>query len=264
MTSTERNKSRKDDTHIGVGEASIVPSDRTAPIDLSSFTLEQCSLEARYAVALLLWDRAGALWRSIQDKWPDIHLVTADPTKQAFQTEKTGFVIELQAARITTMDSHKSLTELSGIAREFFKLAAKHLQISLFTRLGLRLIYFKEFKDRETAASAFHSLHLVRVPNNKKFEIEETPVNPQYSLRWESAKKGTLVTCRAETRKTDFDPPIESVRLFTPIHKEVNGIVVDIDYYTVAPVDSGQVDMGEWLSHAQHVVVRDTRYLFED
>ena len=245
-------------------EPLLVPSPSVTPFDLSSFALEQSVLEVRYEVALALWDSAGALWRSIQDRWPEIRLVTADPTKQAFQSGKTGFVIELQAARITNMDSNKPLSELSKIAREFFKLTAMHLQTSLFTRLGLRLIYFKEFKDRASAAAAFHSLGLVKVPDTKKFEIDDPPVNGQYSIRWESAKKGALVVCKAETRKMDFDPPIESTRLLDPIHKEQNGIVVDIDYYTVAPVESGQVDMGEWMNHSLRIITRDTRYLFED
>ena len=158
----------------------------------------------------------------------------------------------------------KPLDELAQIAREFFKLTSTHLKLSVFTRLGLRQIYFKEFKSRGDAALAFNSLRLVKVPDTRKFEIEGPPVNGGYSIRWESDKKGALVVCRAETRKMDYDPPIESAQLFNPIHREQSGIVVDIDYYTVAPADSGQVDVGEWMNHAVRIVTRDTRYLFED
>ncbi len=258
----ERNKAQRD-ADAGKHKASDALPHDVAPFDLSSFTLEQCVLEARFPQALALWDNAGALWRAIQEKWPEIRLIKAEPAKTTFQDGKTGFVVELQAARITILDSAKAIDELARIARYFFKLTAAHLQLSLYERLGLRLIYFKEFKDREQAASAFRSLGLLKVPNTKKFEIGEQPVHQAYGLRWESEKKGTLVSCRSETRKIDYDPPIESARVFSPIHIERDGIVVDIDYYTVAPVETGQVDMGEWLNHALHIVSRDTRYLFE-
>ena len=233
------------------------------PFDLSSFTLEQCVLETRYPQALALWDSSGALWRAVQEKWPDMHLVKAEPAKTSFQQGKTGLVVELQAARIIVLDSAKSTDELAKIGRDFFNLTALHLQLSIYERLGLRLIYFREFRDRGEAALAFDSLRLLRVPDTKKFEVGEKPVNQQYSLRWESEKKGASISCRAETRKIDYDPPVESVQIFSPIHKERNGIVVDVDYYTVAPVEIGQVDMGEWANHALHVVSRDTRFLFE-
>lgn len=258
----ERNKSRRD-AGANLSKTRSALPDALEPFDLSSFILEQCVLETRFPQALALWDSAGALWRAIQEKWPDIRLVTAEPAKTSFQDGRTGFIIELKAARITVLGSAKSMDELSKIGRDFFRLTAQHLQLSLYERLGLRLIYFKEFKDREQAARAFHSLGLLKVPNSKKFEIEGQPVNQQYSLRWESDKKGALLNCRTETRKVDYDPPIESAQVFSPIHTERSGIVVDVDYYTVAPVEIGQVDMGEWMNHALHIVSRDTQYLFE-
>jgi hypothetical protein len=237
----------------------------SAPVDLSAFSLETFSVEIRYATALLLWDRAGVLWRSIQEKYPDIRVVTVEPSKTSFQSGKTAFVIEVKTARINAVDPEKSsMDELPKVARDFFKLTIQHLEISLCERLGLRLVYFKEFKDREQAASAFHAMGLVKVPDGKRFDVDEHPVNQQYVLRWESEKKGAVVQCRAETRKIDWDPPIESVRLWYPVHREQNGIVVDIDYYTVAPVEVGQLDMGEWSKHALHVISRDIRYLFEE
>jgi len=39
--------------------------------------------------------------------------------------------------------------EFSEIAKGFFRLTTRHLGVSLLDRLGLRLIHFKEFKNRE-------------------------------------------------------------------------------------------------------------------
>jgi hypothetical protein len=234
-----------------------------APTDLSAFAIEQLVLEVRYPLALNLWDNAGSLWQAVREKWPDLNLVAAEPAKTTFQMGRTAFVVEIKAARIVSVNPTQSVDEFSTIAREFFRLTTVHLHVSLYERLGLRFIYFKKYKDRTAAASAFYSLGLVKVPSSRKFEVDDKPVNPQYILRWESDKKGAVIACRAETRKIDWDPTVEQVQIFNPIHTERNGIVIDLDYYTVAPVEPGQVDMGEWVKHAEHVITRDTRYLFE-
>src|SRR5439155_9521733 len=228
--------------------------DCLAPFDLASFQLEQSVLEIRYPLALSLWDKSGALWPSVQEKWPEILPVHADPMKTSFQIGKSGLLVEVELARITTMNPERSLEQFSATAREFFRLTTQHLQVAMYKRVGLRLLYFKEFKGRKEAATALFSLGLLKVPETKKFEVEEQPVDPQYILRWESDKKGVLLQCRAETRKTDFDPPASLSSLIKPVHQEKSGIVFDVDYYTISPVEPGQMDVVEWIKHGLHVL----------
>jgi len=234
----------------------------TPPFDLASFQLEQAVLEIRYPLALALWDKAGTLWQVIQEKWPEIKPVHAEPTRTAFQIGRNGLNVETQLARITTVNPDRSLEEFSAMAKDFLRLTTQYLQVLLYKRIGMRLLYFKEFKDKNQAASAFFSLGLVKIPDGKRFEIENQPIDPQYVLRWESEKKGTLVQCRVETRKTDFDPPTALESLIKPIHSEKSGIVFDVDYYTVSPVEPGQMDVVEWVRHGSHVIARDSKYIF--
>lgn len=232
-------------------------------LDLSSFELENCTLEVRYPFALAIWDQSGQLWKAIQEKWPDIAPIAVDPRKVDFQTGKTRFTVEFEQARITVVEPEKSLEQFFKDSKEFVRLTTHHMQILTFKRVGFRLLYFKEFKDKIDAAKAFFSLGLIRLPEGKKFEIEEQPLNPNYALRWESEKKGVMLSCRVETRTVDITPPPEAARVMKPIHKETSGVVLDIDYYTVAPVEPGQIDAHEWMKHAMHVIARDSRYLFE-
>ena len=152
------------------------------PFDLSSFQLEQAVLEIRYPVALALWDESGALWRSVQAKWPEIQLTHAEPVKTAFRIGKNALNVETELARITAVTPERSLEDFSATAKEFLGMATQHLQVSLYKRVGLRLVYFKEFKDKKEAASSFFSLRLIKVPDGKKFEIEDQPIDPQYVL----------------------------------------------------------------------------------
>lgn len=231
-------------------------------LDLSSFALESSTLEIRYPFALALWDRSGKLWQAVQQRWPDIVPLFADPKKTDFKTGKSRLVVEFEQARFATSDPHRSLEQFFKESKEFIELATGHLDIATYKRVGFRLLYFKEFKDRKEAAEAFFALNLLRMPDGKKFEIEDPPINPQYSLRWESEKKGVMLQLRCETRTVDVDPPPETARFVKPFHNETSGIVFDCDYYTVAPVEPGQVDASEWMKHGVHIITRDSRYLF--
>jgi hypothetical protein len=232
------------------------------PLDLSSFRLEQGVLEIRYPLALALWDKSGALWRSVQGKWPELRPTHAEPMKTVFQIGKNTLKVEVELASLTMVHPDRPLEEFSAMTKEFFAMTTQYLQISLYKRVGLRIIYFKEFKDKKEAAAAFFALGLIKVPDGKKFEIDDQPLDPQYILRWESDKKGTLIQCRVETRKTEFDPPPALESLIKPVHEEKSGIVFDVDYYTVSPVEPGQIDMSEWIKHALHVISRDSKYIF--
>jgi hypothetical protein len=240
----------------------LVKHSGVAPFDLSSFQLELATLEVRYPSTFVLWDKSGALWSSIQGKWPELKLTSADPMKTAFQIGDNALKAETETASITRINPERSLGEFSAMATTFFTLTMQHLKILLYKRVGFRLIYFKEFENKKEASMAFFALRLMNVPEGKRFEIDELPTDPQYVLRWESDKKGALLQCRVETRKTDFDPPPALQSLIKPVHQARSGIVFDVDYYTVAPVEPGQIDMSQWVKHALHVISRDSRYIF--
>jgi hypothetical protein len=230
--------------------------------DLSSFQPEQAVLEIRYPLALGLWDKAGALWTSVQAKWPEAKPTHAQPMKTVFQMGKNALKVEAELASVTSLDPERSLEQFSSMAKDFLAMTTRYLQISLYNRVGLRVVYFKQFHDKKEASASFFALRLVTVPEEKKFEIDDQPIDPHYALRWESDKKGVLLQCRVETRKTEFDPPPALESLIKPIHQEKSGIVFDVDYYTVSPVEPGQMDMSLWVNHAMHIILRDSKYIF--
>lgn len=232
-------------------------------LDLGSFKLQQATLEVRYPIALQLWDRAGAVWQFIQEKWPQIILTHAEPAKTVFRAGKSALLIELENARITTHAPEKSLDEFGKDARAFLTAVVQELKIPVFKRMGFRPVYFLECGSKEEAASIFLALGLLKLPERKLFEVSNSAINPQYLIRWESEAKGVFLQVRAETRKLDFDPPPELVDEIQPVHSEKDGITLDIDYYTVAPVEPAQVDAAEWIKHAVHLISRDTKYIFE-
>lgn len=156
----------------------VVSASPRATIDLSSFELESCTLEVRYPFALALWDRSGQLWKAVQEKWPELSPIHVEPTKTDFRVGNTRLVVEFEQARIVVFEPERSLDQFLKDSKEFVRITTQYLQIATYKRIGFRLVYFKEFKDKKDAAAAFFSLGLVRVPDGKRF----------------------ILQCRAETR----------------------------------------------------------------
>ncbi len=250
--------------HVNASERdSHIPSaPPIPPSSLAAFKLEQATLEIRYPTALELWDKAGTVWRSVQEKWPDISLVRAEPARTDFRSGKNSFAIELEAARIVASMPDRSLDDFGKDAKLFMAAVVQTLRIDVLKRIGFRLVYFREYNSKQEAASMFFSLGLLKVPENRRFEVSETPLLPQYLVRWESDAKGVLLQVRAEGRKLDFDPPPEAAQYIKPVHIEKDGVTFDIDYYTIASVEPSQVDIAEWIKHAVHLINRDSKFVF--
>ena len=54
--------------------------------------------------------------------------------------------------------------------------------------------------------------------------------------------------------KVDFVLPPELEEPKLEIHKAVNGLIIDLDYYTVAPVERAQWDSAAWITTAARTI----------
>jgi len=81
---------------------------------------------------------------------------------------------------------------------------------------------------------------------------------PQCSFRWEGESIGIRVLLAAQDKKIDLDvgPGVEEI---TPVHLEINELLLDIDYYTLKSTKKGQLDIKEWISQAYHLIKRDSK-----
>ena len=74
---------------------------------------------------------------------------------------------------------------------------------------------------------------------------------------------GVRAVLEARDKKIDFEsqPSMEEVQ---SIHIVKHEVVYDIDYYTLANVSTGQLNVTEWIDQAYHMVKRDSRFFFGD
>ena len=150
------------------------------------------------------------------------------------------------------------MNEFIEFAEVFVDLVAKSLDISKFTRLGFRLIYYKNFPDKASAANVLLACKKLVVPEGKQFNIQGKVLLPRYSVVWEGESTAIQVTLAAQDRKIELDisPGIEEI---TSVHVEKHEIVYDIDYYTLNPILKGQLNVKDWIEQTYHLIKRDSK-----
>ena len=115
------------------------------------------------------------------------------------------------------------------------------------------MFFRKDFKDLEEAKAALTSLKLARLQSVERFGAASEPV--EIFLRWESAQLGAMLRFKAESGKIDVILPPELKE--SEIHSSYNGLVIDVDYYTVAPVERSQWDATAWVPRSLRTIKKD-------
>lgn len=108
-----------------------------------------------------------------------------------------------------------------------------------------------------------NSLQLVNLPTAVRFGASEEA--REIMIRWEGSQVGALLRLKAESGKMDVILPpeleleleLELEQGSPTLHKAINGLVVDIDYYTVAPVERAQWDASAWIPQAIRSVKKE-------
>jgi hypothetical protein len=226
---------------------------------LDDFQLDQATIEVRFAPSYFHWDRAGSIWMEATRLWPSLKLHEAKPAQTVFSLDrKQELTASLDQARFLDVAPDRSLEAFGAMASQFLRIVAKALETTHYTRVGLRQMFFKQFEDDRSAADAVLASGRLVPPSKAPFGVGGSPLQPQYVLRWEGDTLGVRADVRAEGRVLDFIPP-GHIRQLQPVHVETQGVVYDVDLYTVvASVGIDQLDVREWVRNAVHVLRRDT------
>jgi hypothetical protein len=238
------------------------PTERA--LDLDQFTLATVTFEARTEPNFLQWDRAGQLWSAFLVKRPNLELVNASPDNTLFQDSTTiSFALSLKPNEghtslvVTEQRPHPSLKNIIEGIEQFIDITSEALEFDEFTRIGIRLYFVKDFEDLTKASEALLATRLLLYPEGPHFGIEGKPTQPAYVLRWEDGKKGVTIRMQVEKRLMEFNPPAEMTGI-EAFRKEVDRLLFDLDYYTIAKVALSQLVIGDWITNALHVIRRDS------
>ncbi len=232
-------------------------------LDLDQFNFERIVFETRYPEAYRLWDRAGAIWLRLHDKWPGLTLTTAEPAKTVFRDgDDTEMAVQLKQCRVASLDPKTTLDEFKEKVSMFCKIVFDELQIGTLTRVGTRVIFSKKYLSEDEAAAAVLSTELLQVPS---IQIDKGPARrifPEYAIRFEGKALGATYRIKAEKRITEFKPPF-GVPSLKPVQDETDHAIFDVDYFSTTAMTPGQLNASEWLGNALHFVNKSSKEFLE-
>lgn len=229
-----------------------------SPLRLSvdDFKIISAVCELRYQEACLLYDRTGQVCTEAKARFTDCEIVSAAPNQTILKAKEANFVVELKQCRVTATSSDRALEDFAATCKAFFDSVTKNLEVKVFTRVGLRVVFRKEYNDMDEAKAALSSLKLLNIPVRERFGAAREP--REVILRWDGTQIGTMLRVTADHGKIDVVLPPELELKESEIHKSIIGLLLDVDYYTVAPVERSQWDAAVWIPHSARIVRKET------
>jgi uncharacterized protein (TIGR04255 family) len=224
-------------------------------LSIDEFKGYSLTCELRYKNAYLIYDRTGQVLEDLRDSFTDIKVSSAAPAQTSFTSEEGTLVLELGACRFSTGQPDKNTESFVIHCKAFFDAVTERLNIGVFTRIGLRYILKKEFKTIEESNAALASLNLVNLRPTKRFNSSDSATEVMF--RWEDTQLGALVRLKAETTDITVNIAHELRDEVPKFDKKIIGITLDIDYYTVAPVERDQWDSQQWLPQKLRLIRKE-------
>ncbi len=213
-------------------------------LSIDDFKAFSITCELRYKNAYLIFDRTGHVLEDLRDSFTDIKISNAGPIQTTFTAGEGTLVLEIGACRFTSPPD-KNAEAFTTHCKAFFDAVIERLNVRVFTRVGLRYILRKEFKTLEESKAALASLALVNLRPTKRFNSSDSAT--EVLFRWEDESLGATVRLRAETADITIAIPPELKDQIPNVDRKIVGLTLDIDYYTVAPVEREQWDAREWI-----------------
>lgn len=71
------------------------------------------------------------------------------------------------------------LKGIPAVAADFTEIVSSILELSEFTRVGLRMIYWKVFPTNEDAAAEVLKFGFLKIPEGRHFGVSGLPLNPR-------------------------------------------------------------------------------------
>jgi hypothetical protein len=225
-------------------------------LTIDDFKLLRAVCEVRYKPAYLIFDRTGQVVHSLQETFTNLSVINAGPNQSSFSSDEGTLALEIGQSRFTASKLDSTLGEFSKHCKAYFDTVADTLATEVYTRIGFRLIFRREFARLEEAEAALNAVSLVNLPNIERFGVAKPP--HEVIVRWQNEEIGTVIGFKAETTKIDITLPDEAEAAIQEVHKAIDGVTVDVDHYTVAPVERSQWDPSAWIPQAFRRVKKET------
>jgi hypothetical protein len=231
-----------------------------AKLTIGDFKLRRVVCEVRYPNSYLLFDHTGRIVEKLRRSFANVEVQSAIPTATVLTSDDGLMGVEVGACRLTVENAPTGLEDFSRKCKIFFDVIVDALRVNTLTRIGLRTFFMHPTADKSKSESIIGEIPILGLEMKKRFGISDQP--SEVTVRWESKQMGVSFRLRAESNSIAVTLPAE-FESGKQMKKDFNGVLMDVDYYTVAQVDLGQWDPIVWIPQAEHVVRRECGQILE-
>lgn len=229
---------------------------------LDEFHVAQLIFQVNYPIAFDIWDRAGALSKSIGKIWPGVD-ITRDIEPSSIALRGKGFQITTKIDQGTVVLNNPKKIDALAISRisDTFGVWRDALELKELSRLSTRIIYALNFEDSASANSRVMRLLKEELPE-RVFNQDMSSGNNAIEKRWRflDEKSFTNISIRTEDLKFELqnDANIEEWNQDPLI---IHRLAIDFDrgLKQVPPPDKLRAD--DWIKGVIHVARRDIEKL---
>lgn len=227
---------------------------------LSDFKIQQVVFEMRYDDAYILWDRAGRIHQDLTKLWPGTRLREGTPNQQVLRSDDVEVTTGHSISRVALF-LPKTISQRVDEVTETFRIWTTELELTKFTRIGTRVIFFREFQTEEEANRAVVDLALVKYPSSPFFTHKTLPNATDLRITWQDEAIFTQVLLKSE--HLEMEIPVSPYSSASKEKKVLHAMVLDIDRATRGTVELAKFRIGDWLQGVEHVINRDAPRIFQ-
>lgn len=217
--------------------------------DTSKLLLEQMIFEVRFESAFLYWDNSGKIFNEILKGWPTaaVDAVTVQEAKMIIKTKDEDLTLTFSPHQINFNQSFPSGVKAMGEFADYaLPIISRHLNVNLFTRVGNRFIYIHKVDDVQMSIAFLEKTGFFSIPAGKFEKIGTSLDDP--GVKFTATRDndiGYTFNMAHVSRKLEIKVP-------KPIKYDASafitdGLLVDIDFHALKPVDGGNVRVHELL-----------------
>ncbi|MER9074610.1 hypothetical protein NKH80_17625 [Mesorhizobium sp. M0904] len=224
---------------------------------LSSFELHNYAFEIRYPNAYRIWDEAGRIATQLQEGVKDLVLTKGEPSLLTFVLNNS-ITVEVRIDRLNVTE-HYPKVDFGKNTRDLqyvFDVVSDVLRIAQITRLGTKVEYRKEFKNKSEMAGFFVDFNVISSVSGKNFNVESELVFPTIHIQVEDKELGYhfRLTPKNERVQLSVGP---GVREIENVDKEKIYVALEVDLYTVKEMERSGLRVSDWMDTVARVVRRD-------
>ncbi|MBZ5625245.1 MAG: hypothetical protein LAQ69_42075 [Acidobacteriia bacterium] len=226
------------------------------PLTLEDLDFTQFSFELRFVHSYLLWDRAGRIWQETTRLLPKATVTNAAPNKIVMKDGPVELNVEPDRVGIQLFD-RELLKGIPAVAAEFTQMVSSILELSEFTRVGLRMIYRKVFPTKGGAAAEIMKFGFLRIPEDRYFGVAGLPLYPEITFRKEEGSKGFSIRIKAEAIEYKLELPYFWHKVAKSVSEVHETVTFDLDSYVQGTILLSQIAFEDWITQTLHVIRRD-------